>query len=78
MVGSMMESELGLAAAAALSAVVAPQETHDLDAAWWSIDPADADSPYRDGRFVISPNPGLSRAVERVEGSIGPWRITTA
>jgi L-alanine-DL-glutamate epimerase-like enolase superfamily enzyme len=78
MVGSMMESELGLAAAAALSAVVAPQETHDLDAAWWSIDPDDTGSPYRDGRFVISPTAGLSRAVERIEGSLGPWRVTTA
>lgn len=78
MVGSMMESELGLAAAAALSAVVAPQETHDLDAAWWSIDPDDADSPYRDGRFVISPTAGLSRAVDRVKESLGPWRVTRA
>lgn len=77
MVGSMMESELGLAAAAAVSAAVAPDQTHDLDAAWWSIDPSDLGTPYRDGRFVIAPTPGLTRAVERISESLGPWRVAT-
>ncbi len=65
MVGSMMESELGVSAAAALAAVVAPDGVHDLDAAWWSIQPDDAGTPYRDGRFHLSAAPGLSAAAAR-------------
>jgi len=73
-VGSMMESELGVSAAAALAAVVAPDQTHDLDAAWWSIDPqADADTPYRGARFQLADTPGLSTAAERVAGNLGTW-----
>jgi L-alanine-DL-glutamate epimerase-like enolase superfamily enzyme len=53
MVGSMMESRIGVAAAAALAAVIAPAAVHDLDAAWWSIDPAADDTPYRRDRFVL-------------------------
>ena len=67
MVGSMMESELGVSAAAALAAALAPHQVHDLDAAWWSIDPVgDAGTPYRDSRFVIDPSPGLTHAASRV------------
>jgi len=74
MVGSMMESELGVSAAAALAAVIAPGQTHDLDAAWWSINPeTDADSPYRGPRFQLSPTPGLSAAVARIGGNLGDW-----
>jgi L-alanine-DL-glutamate epimerase-like enolase superfamily enzyme len=65
MVGSMMESELGVSAAAALAAVVAPDGVHDLDAAWWSIQPDDAGTPYRDGRFHLSAAPGLSASAAR-------------
>lgn len=53
MVGSMMESRTGVAAAAALAAVIAPAGVHDLDAAWWSIEPGAADSPYRRDRFLL-------------------------
>jgi len=53
MVGSMMESRIGVAAAAALAATVAPGVTHDLDAAWWSIDPDAPGSPYRGDRFRL-------------------------
>ncbi len=68
MVGSMMESELGVSAAAALAAAVAPGRVHDLDAAWWSIDPdGDQGTPYADGRFRLSPAPGLAAAEERVD-----------
>lgn len=53
MVGSMMESRTGVGAAAALAAVIAPGTVHDLDAAWWSIEPGAVDSPYRRDRFVL-------------------------
>ncbi len=74
MVGSMMESELGVSAAAALAAVVAPQHAHDLDAAWWSIDAqADRCSPYRGARFRLAQTNGLSTAVARIAGNLGEW-----
>ena len=74
MVGSMMESELGLSAAAALASTLAPDQVHDLDAAWWSIDPAgDAGTPYRGGTFVIDDSPGLSHAVARVDAAGLTW-----
>jgi len=74
MVGSMMESELGVSAAAALAAVVAPQHAHDLDAAWWSIDSqADPGSPYRGARYQLAPTAGLSTAVARIAGNLGEW-----
>jgi L-alanine-DL-glutamate epimerase-like enolase superfamily enzyme len=74
MVGSMMESELGVSAAAALAAVLAPTSDHDLDAAWWSIDPAlDAETPYRNGRFELSASPGLSGASSRIEVDSLAW-----
>jgi L-alanine-DL-glutamate epimerase-like enolase superfamily enzyme len=36
-VGSMMEGEVGVYAAALLAGAVAPEVTHDLDAAWWHL-----------------------------------------
>ncbi len=67
MVGSMMESELGVSAAAALAAALAPGQVHDLDAAWWSIDPRrDPGTPYRAGRFLIDRSPGLAHSAARV------------
>ena len=74
MVGSMMESELGVAAAAALAAVVAPTESNDLDAAWWSIAATDDGTPYRGDRFLLSDEPGLSRAAARVADDLGAWQ----
>ena len=74
MVGSMMESELGLTAAAALATTLAPDQVHDLDAAWWSIDPvADDGTPYRDSTFVVDDSPGLSHAVTRVGAEELTW-----
>jgi len=74
MVGSMMESELGVSAAASLAAVIAPQQTHDLDAAWWSIGPdTDEGSPYRGPQFQLSSAPGMSAAAARIAGNLGAW-----
>jgi len=66
MVGSMMESELGVAAAAAFASAIAPGQTHDLDAAWWSIDAADPDTPYAGDAFRLDSGTGLTRASGRV------------
>jgi L-alanine-DL-glutamate epimerase-like enolase superfamily enzyme len=45
-IGSMMEGSRGVQAALVLAAHVAPELTHDLDAAWWHRDGA---ITYRDG-----------------------------
>jgi L-Ala-D/L-Glu epimerase len=74
MVGSMMESELGVSAAAALAATISPGSVHDLDAAWWSIPMSDAGSPYREGRFVLDPSPGSTHAAGRVVPGSG-WTV---
>lgn len=37
-IGSMMEGERGVRAAALLASAIAPEVTHDLDAAWWHRD----------------------------------------
>jgi L-alanine-DL-glutamate epimerase-like enolase superfamily enzyme len=66
MVGSMLESELGVSTAAALAATISPDAVHDLDAAWWSIDPNDAGTPYREGRILLDPSPGSTHAAGRV------------
>jgi L-alanine-DL-glutamate epimerase-like enolase superfamily enzyme len=66
MVGSMMESELGVSAAAALAAAIRPDHVHDLDAAWWSIDPSDAGTPYRRGTILLDDSPGQSHVQSRV------------
>jgi L-alanine-DL-glutamate epimerase-like enolase superfamily enzyme len=66
MVGSMMESELGVSAAAALASAIRPDHVHDLDAAWWSIDQSDAGTPYRDGTIVLDDSPGQSHVQSRV------------
>jgi L-Ala-D/L-Glu epimerase len=75
MVGSMMESELGVSAAAALASVLAPEATHDLDAAWWSINPDDTASPYRAGNFHLANSFGLAHAVDRIESDLTSWQV---
>jgi L-Ala-D/L-Glu epimerase len=68
MVGSMLESELGLTAAAALAATVAPHAVHDLDTAWWSIDArSDDGTPYHGNRYRLAESPGLERETRRLE-----------
>ena len=52
---------------------------HDLDAAWWSIDPGgDTGTPYRESRFVIDPSPGLTHAASRVSLQNLTWQTRTA
>jgi L-Ala-D/L-Glu epimerase len=67
MVGSMLESDLGVSAAAALAATVAPRAVHDLDTAWWSIDASSGEeTPYDGNRYRLAESPGLERAVRRL------------
>jgi L-alanine-DL-glutamate epimerase-like enolase superfamily enzyme len=67
MVGSMLESDLGVSAAAALAAAVAPEAVHDLDTAWWSIDVGAGEAtPYEGDRYRLAESPGLERAVRRL------------
>jgi L-alanine-DL-glutamate epimerase-like enolase superfamily enzyme len=49
-IGSMMEGAGGVHAAALLAAAIAPELTHDLDAAWWHRDSAIG---YRDGWLAL-------------------------
>lgn len=75
MVGSMMESELGVSAAAALASAIAPEQTHDLDAAWWSIDATDPGSPYSGDAYRLDDGAGLSRASERIGADALEWTV---
>ncbi len=77
MVGSMMESELGVSAAAALASTIRPDHVHDLDAAWWSIDQSDAGTPYRDGTIVLDDSPGQSHVQSRVIADDLVWSSRT-
>jgi L-alanine-DL-glutamate epimerase-like enolase superfamily enzyme len=49
-IGSMMEGERGIRAAALLASAVAPEVTHDLDAAWWH---RDSSIGYSNGEIVL-------------------------
>ena len=49
-IGSMMEGERGVRAAALLASAVAPEVTHDLDAAWWH---RDSSIGYSNGEIVL-------------------------
>ncbi len=73
MVGSMMESELGVSAAAALASAIRPNHVHDLDAAWWSIATDDQGTPYRNGQIVLDDSPGASHAAGRVVPDDAVW-----
>ncbi len=60
MVGSMMESHLGVGAAASLVAAFPTTLTSDLDAAWWAAGPAYHGGMSYDGPVVVLPEaPGL-------------------
>ncbi|GAA1906159.1 mandelate racemase/muconate lactonizing enzyme family protein [Lapillicoccus jejuensis] len=65
MVGSMMETHVGLGAAASLVAAVPTSGTNDLDAAWWAAaSPYDGGITY-DGPVITLPDvPGLG--IERL------------
>ncbi|WP_117213732.1 mandelate racemase/muconate lactonizing enzyme family protein [Allorhizocola rhizosphaerae] len=59
-VGSMMETSVGIAAAASLVAAHSTTLVSDLDAAWWQASPAVSGGPrYEGGTLVLSNNPGL-------------------
>lgn len=70
-VGSMMETHLGVAAAAALVAAVGTSSLPDLDAAWWSVaSPYVGGASYAGDRLVLSDRPGLG--IEGVDGGVLP------
>jgi L-alanine-DL-glutamate epimerase-like enolase superfamily enzyme len=60
MVGSMMETGVGVAAAASLVAAVGTTLVGDLDAAWWLADGASPVS-YDAGVLRLADSPGLGR-----------------
>lgn len=63
MVGSMMETGVGVGAAASLSAAVGTSLTDDLDAAWWTATPPVLGGVHYDGATVVLPDePGLAIA----------------
>jgi L-alanine-DL-glutamate epimerase-like enolase superfamily enzyme len=51
LVGSMMEGDRGVYAAASLAGAIAPNEVHDLDASWWATDSA---INYVDGQVKLA------------------------
>ena len=60
MVGSMMESQIGVGAVASLAAAHPTTVVDDLDAAWWAERPAVVGGLYNDGdRVVLPAEPGL-------------------
>lgn len=60
LIGSMMESFVGIAAGAALARATGIDRTPDLDAAWWSVASPYADGPtYADGAIELPGDPGF-------------------
>ncbi|MEP6629363.1 MAG: enolase C-terminal domain-like protein, partial [Lapillicoccus sp.] len=60
MVGSMMESPIGLGAVAAVAAARPTTVVDDLDAAWWAAAaPVEGGPVYVRDRLMLSPAPGL-------------------
>lgn len=51
LVGSMMEGDRGVFAAACLASALAPDEIHDLDASWWA---SDSTIKYADGMVALT------------------------
>lgn len=49
-VGSMMEGDVGVFAAACVASVLAPEEVHDLDASWWA---SDSKVRYQSGEVML-------------------------
>lgn len=58
-VGSMMESPVGVAAAASLAAAHGTSATGDLDAAWWLANQCSVGVRYDGSSVVLSDQPGL-------------------
>ncbi|MGH3498737.1 MAG: mandelate racemase/muconate lactonizing enzyme family protein [Nocardioidaceae bacterium] len=60
MVGSMMETHVGVGAAASLVAALGTTVTSDLDAAWWLAEPVTAGGlTYTDGHVLLPDAAGL-------------------
>jgi L-Ala-D/L-Glu epimerase len=60
MVGSMMETHVGVGAAASLAAAVGTSVVSDLDAAWWAVSPpVDGGLRYDAATVVLPDRPGL-------------------
>jgi L-alanine-DL-glutamate epimerase-like enolase superfamily enzyme len=59
MLGSMMETHVGVGAAASLAAAVGTTVVSDLDAAWWAATPPDSGLHYADATVVLPDAPGL-------------------
>ncbi|HYJ68857.1 MAG TPA: dipeptide epimerase [Nocardioidaceae bacterium] len=59
MIGSMMETHVGVGAAASLAAAVGTTVVSDLDAAWWAAEPSDSGLHYADATVVLPDAPGL-------------------
>ncbi|WP_271636869.1 enolase C-terminal domain-like protein [Solicola gregarius] len=60
MVGSMMETHVGIGAAASLVAAYETTAVNDLDAAWWAAASPYAGGPrYDDATIILSREPGL-------------------
>ncbi|MEX1077972.1 MAG: dipeptide epimerase [Homoserinimonas sp.] len=59
-VGCMMESSVGVAAAASLAAAIAPEVVHDLDAGLWQVQaPVVGGLEYRGDAVHLADSPGL-------------------
>jgi L-alanine-DL-glutamate epimerase-like enolase superfamily enzyme len=64
MVGSMMESHLGVAAAASMVAAVGTSAVSDLDAAWWATHSPYVGGPtYGPGVIRLPADPGLGMSL---------------
>ncbi len=58
-VGSMMESAIGVGAAASLAAAYGTSATSDLDAAWWLARPVNGGIRYEGSSLILPDRPGL-------------------
>ena len=69
-VGSMMESHVGIGAAASLVAAVGVTSLPDLDAAWWATSsPYDGGVTYERDEIVLPTTPGLGIDALRTTGA---------
>lgn len=69
-VGSMMESQVGIGAAASLVAAYGTTAVSDLDAAWWLADsPVEGGIRYEGAEVVLPDAPGLGLKINSSDGS---------
>jgi L-Ala-D/L-Glu epimerase / N-acetyl-D-glutamate racemase len=70
MVGSMMETQVGVGAAASLAAAHGTSAVNDLDAAWWLASaPVEGGVRYERGEIVLPDGPGLGLTLTAREGT---------